>query len=110
VRAARIIEAASGYVYYVSLRGITGAAHLDAARVAASVAALKDKTTVPIAVGFGIRDAASAQAVARAADAVVIGSRLIEVIEDAPPEQAAQAAYAWLKSIREALDAPNADE
>lgn len=109
-RAARIVAAASGYVYYVSLRGITGAAHLDAASVAASVAALKDKTNVPIAVGFGIRDAASAQAVARAADAVVIGSRLIEVIEDAPPEQAAQAAYAWLKPVREALDAPHADE
>ncbi len=80
-RVAAVAEHASGYVYYVSLKGITGAGHLDTESVAARVPAIRACTRVPVGVGFGIRDAASAQAVARVADAVVIGSRLIQEME-----------------------------
>ena len=72
---------ARGYVYYVSLKGVTGAGHLDTAEVAARLAEIRRHVSLPIGVGFGIRDAASAQAIAAHADAVVIGSRIIEEIE-----------------------------
>lgn len=103
-RIARIARVASGYLYYVSLKGITGAGHLDVAGVAARIPAIKAKTSVPVGVGFGIRDAASAQAVARVADAVVIGSRLIEEIESVPAPEAVPAVEKFLRHIRAALD------
>ncbi len=104
-RIERIARVASGYLYYVSLKGITGAGHLDVAGVAARIPAIKAKTAVPVGVGFGIRDAASAQAVARVADAVVIGSRLIEEIENAPADQVVSAVETFVRAIRGALDA-----
>jgi tryptophan synthase alpha chain len=95
----------SGYLYYVSLRGVTGASHIDLGDVAARIPKIRAATNLPIGVGFGIRDAESARKVAQAADAVVIGSRIIQEIEAGAPEQAASRVKAFLKPIREALDA-----
>ena len=80
---------ASGYVYYVSLKGVTGAGHLDTAGVAAMVPRIRAQVTVPVGVGFGIRDAASALAVAQVADAVVIGTRLVQLLEAQPRDNVA---------------------
>jgi tryptophan synthase alpha chain len=104
-RIVAVARIARGYVYYVSLKGVTGAGHLDTAEVASKLARIRKHVTLPVGVGFGIRDAASAQAIAAHADAVVIGSRIIEEIEAGPPMQAAARAGAWLKIIRQALDA-----
>ena len=95
---------ARGYVYYVSLKGVTGAGHLDTAEVARKVAEIRRHVKLPVGVGFGIRDAASAQAIAAHADAVVIGSRVIQEIEGGPPSGAAERAGAWIATIRRALD------
>jgi len=104
-RIEQVAQIARGYVYYVSLNGVTGAAHLDAAEVAARVQAIRARIPVPVGVGFGIRDAGTAQAIARVADAVVIGSKLIATMEEtAGDEQAAiTAAASWLAEIRQAL-------
>ncbi|MDP3611113.1 MAG: tryptophan synthase subunit alpha, partial [Rubrivivax sp.] len=96
---------ASGYVYYVSLKGVTGAGHLDTAAVAEMVPRIKAHVSVPVGVGFGIRDAATARAVAQVADAVVIGSRLIQILETETRHNAAPAARAFMAEIRAALDA-----
>jgi tryptophan synthase alpha chain len=104
---ARIItigRMARGYVYYVSLKGVTGAGHLDVAGVVARLAEIRRHIALPVGVGFGIRDAASAQAIAAHADAVVIGSRIIEEIEGGPAAQAPERAAAWLATIRTAMD------
>jgi tryptophan synthase alpha chain len=103
-RIARVAAVASGYIYYVSLKGITGAGHLDASAVAAKLPLIKAQTDVPVGVGFGIRDAASAQAVARVADAVVIGSRLLQELEAAGPGGAVAAIEEFVFGIRRALD------
>jgi len=95
----------SGYLYYVSLRGVTGASTIDLSDVAARIPKIRAATHLPIGVGFGIRDAASARRVAAAADAVVIGSRIIEEIEAGPPEAAVARVKAFLKPIRQAIDA-----
>jgi tryptophan synthase alpha chain len=104
-RIEQVARLASGYLYYVSLKGITGAGHLDVAEVGARLPAIRARCGLPIGVGFGIRDAASAAAVARVADAVVIGSRVIEEIEAAGRERAAPAAAAFIAGIRQAIDA-----
>ena len=96
---------ARGYVYYVSLKGVTGAGNLDTDEVARKVDEIRRHVKVPVGVGFGIRDAASAQAIAAHADAVVIGSRIIQEIEGGPPSGAAERAGAWVATIRRALDA-----
>ena len=103
-RMQRIAKLATGYVYYVSLKGVTGAGHLDTADVATHLAEIRRHIALPVGVGFGIRDAASAQAIARHADAVVIGSRIIAEIEGGDARDAAVRAGAWLSSIRRALD------
>ena len=95
---------ASGYLYYVSLKGITGAGNLDTASVAAKLPLIRKHSNVPVGVGFGIRDAASAVAVAQVADAVVIGSRLIQEMEATPRERAVEAVEALVREIRSALD------
>jgi tryptophan synthase alpha chain len=97
-------ELASGYVYYVSLKGVTGSGALDTAAVAQAVPRIKQFVNVPVGVGFGIRDAQSAKAVAAVSDAVVIGSRLIQLIEDQPHEKVASTAAQFLRDIRLALD------
>ena len=90
-RIAAVGKVARGYVYYVSLKGVTGAGHLDTAEVARKLAEIRRHVTLPVGVGFGIRDAASARAIAAHADAVVIGSRIIQEIEAGPPAGAAAA-------------------
>jgi tryptophan synthase alpha chain len=96
---------ASGYVYYVSLKGVTGAGHLDTEAVAAMLPRIRARVGVPVGVGFGIRDAATAQAVGRVADAVVIGSRLVQIMESQTRDTLAPAAAAFIAEIRSALDA-----
>ena len=71
----------SGFVYYVSITGITGAAAPDPKKVAASVAHIKAKTDLPVAVGFGVRTAEQAEAIGRGADGVVVGSAIVSVLE-----------------------------
>jgi tryptophan synthase alpha chain len=103
-RIAAVARIARGYVYYVSLKGVTGAGNLDTAEVARKLADIRRHVALPVGVGFGIRDAASAQAISAHADAVVIGSRIIQEIEGGPAETAAERAGAWLAGIRSALD------
>jgi tryptophan synthase alpha chain len=104
-RIREVARLASGYVYYVSLKGVTGAGHLDTAGVAEAVPRIRAHVTVPVGVGFGIRDAASARAVAEVADAVVIGTRLVQVLEAEPRDNVARAAEEFMATIRAALDA-----
>ena len=104
--AARVIEVAkhaSGYVYYVSLKGVTGAANIDLGAIASRLAELREHIQLPIGVGFGIRDAASAQAVAKVADSVIIGTRLVQEIEE-HGASAAQRLSAFLREVRSAMD------
>jgi tryptophan synthase alpha chain len=96
---------ASGYVYYVSLRGVTGANNVDFSEIAEKIPKIREATRLPIGVGFGIRDAESARQVAKSADAVVIGSRIIQEIESGSAETAVSRVIAFLKPIRQALDA-----
>jgi tryptophan synthase alpha chain len=104
-RIEQVARVGSGYLYYVSLRGVTGAANLDYAEVSSRIPKIRAATRLPIGVGFGIRDAASAREVARTADAVVIGSRIIQEIEAGSADQAVARVKAFLKPIRQALDA-----
>jgi tryptophan synthase alpha chain len=106
-RIGKVLALASGYVYYVSLKGITGGT-LDSADVFRRVTAIKAWTALPVGVGFGIRDADTACAVAEAADAVIIGTRLIQLLEDGATEGAAQRVGDFIASIRAALDARSA--
>ena len=95
---------ASGYVYYVSLKGVTGAGHLDTAAVASMVPRIKAFVKLPVGVGFGIRDAATARAVADVSDAVVIGTALVQLLEACPRDTVAAAAGNFIAGIRAALD------
>jgi tryptophan synthase alpha chain len=103
-RMAQVARVASGYVYYVSLKGVTGAGTLDVAQVEAMLPRIREHVNIPVGVGFGIRDAETARAVGRAADAVVIGSRLIQLIENEPHEKVIAVATNFLRGIRKALD------
>jgi tryptophan synthase alpha chain len=103
-RLRQVAELGRGYLYYVSLRGVTGASHIDARDVADRVSHVRQFTSLPVGVGFGIRDAASARAVGGAGDAVIIGSALIEAIEKAPADQAAARAARFIAPIRASLD------
>ncbi|MCC6534826.1 MAG: tryptophan synthase subunit alpha [Burkholderiales bacterium] len=103
-RMREIAAVARGYVYYVSLTGVTGARHLDLAAVQAKLARLRQLTVLPIGVGFGIRDGETARAVAAFADAVVIGSALVETIEAAAAAHAPERAGEFVGAIRRALD------
>lgn len=106
-RMKRICETASGFVYYVSLKGVTGAANLDMDTVTKRLDELRAHTDLPLAVGFGVKDAKGAAAVARVADAVVIGSALVSRLAEADNLDAARdAATIFLKPLRRALDEP----
>jgi tryptophan synthase alpha chain len=109
-RVERVVEVASGYIYYVSLRGVTGAGNLDVADVAAHLAAIRRKTKLPLGVGFGIRDGETARAIGANADAVIIGSALIQEMETAGPGAAVDRAGAFVAGIRQALDRPAVKE
>jgi tryptophan synthase alpha chain len=102
-----IVRQASGFLYYVSLKGVTGAQNLDIADVADKVAAIRSKTDLPIAVGFGVRDASTAKAVANVADAVVVGSRMVQTIEQAAEldgKNLVSKLAALTAELREAID------
>ena len=104
---ARIIaigRMARGYVYYVSLKGVTGASHIDTSEVARKLAEIRRHVTIPVGVGFGIRDAATARAVGAVADAVVIGTRLVQLLAAAPRERVAQVGAQFIAEMRAALD------
>lgn len=105
-RARKICEQASGYVYYVSLKGVTGSAALNVTEVAEKLEQLRGVTDLPIGVGFGIRDGASAAAVASVADGVVVGSVLVNQIAAhlGEPEQARAAITAIIRDMRAAMD------
>jgi tryptophan synthase alpha chain len=103
-RIAAVARAARGFVYYVSLKGVTGAANLDLSAVQTRVAQLRQQIALPIGVGFGIRDGATAKAMAEFADAVVIGSRIVQEIESAPAEAVVVRVETLVKSIRTTMD------
>nr|WP_073109084.1 tryptophan synthase subunit alpha [Pollutimonas bauzanensis] len=115
-RIRKVAQVARGYVYYVSLKGVTGAGNIDTADVARRLAQIRKHVSLPVGVGFGIRDADSARRLAEHADAVVIGSKLIETMEQAVAAalrdgladadvdaSAIKAASDWLGTIRQAL-------
>jgi len=103
-RMAQVAKVASGYVYYVSLKGVTGSGALDTDAVEAMLPRIRAHIDVPVGVGFGIRDAATAKTIAKVADAVVIGSKIIQLIEHQPREQVAATAQSFLREIRAAID------
>jgi tryptophan synthase alpha chain len=102
-----ICDAAGGFVYYVSVKGVTGASHLDLAAVREKLQQIKSATDLPVGVGFGIKDAETAAAVAQVADAVVVGSALVSRVEAlaAEPEKIGGALHEILSSMRQAMDA-----
>lgn len=100
----RVVQLASGYLYYVSLAGVTGAGHMDLGDVLAKLNAIRAKTPLPVGVGFGIRDGATARSICAVADAAIIGSRIIQEIESAPAEAPARVGR-FLREIRTAMDA-----
>jgi tryptophan synthase alpha chain len=99
-----IVNQASGFVYYVSLKGVTGAKNLDIVEVAGRVKDIRGKTDIPIGVGFGVRDAATAKAVADIADAVVVGSRMVQAIEQSTEANVATNVAALMTELRSAID------
>lgn len=103
-RIAQVARVGSGFSYYVSLKGVTGAQNIDTQEVASRIATIRQYVKLPIGVGFGIRDGATAKAVASVADAVVIGSRIIQELENTPRAQAVEAVQAFVSGIRRALD------
>jgi tryptophan synthase alpha chain len=104
-RVAAITRQARGFVYYVSLKGVTGAVHLDLGEVASRVAAIRASAGLPVGVGFGIRDAGTARRIAEVADAVVIGSRIVQEIENSSPEALLDNVKHFVADVRAALDA-----
>ncbi len=92
-----------GYLYYVSLKGVTGAANIDVGDVARRLERIRSYTALPVGVGFGIRDGETARTIGQIADAVVIGSRLVQEIE-AAPDAAVARARAFMAGIRGAMD------
>jgi tryptophan synthase alpha chain len=96
----------SGYLYYVSLKGVTGAGHIDLNDVEEKLALIRQNTQLPVGVGFGVKDAETAKTVASVADGVVVGSALISRIEAnlENPEVARQEIIDLLKSMRQAMD------
>ncbi|MEH6823142.1 MAG: tryptophan synthase subunit alpha [Motiliproteus sp.] len=105
-RIKRICQSSSGYVYYVSVKGVTGSAELDVAAVEANVNNIRQYTNLPVGVGFGIRDSASAAAVSRVSDGVIVGSVLVNKIAELQhqPEQIPAAVAEIIASMRSAMD------
>jgi tryptophan synthase alpha chain len=100
-----IVNQASGFVYYVSLKGVTGAANLDIVEVASRVASIRQQTNLPVGVGFGIRDAATAKATAAIADAVVVGSRMVLAIEASNETNLLSNVATLMAELKAAVDA-----
>jgi tryptophan synthase alpha chain len=104
-RVTAIVRLARGFIYYVSLKGVTGAGHLDVADVADKVATIRLHTELPVGVGFGVRDAATAKAIAAIGDAVVVGSRMVQEIENSSTENVADNLARLTAELRAAIDA-----
>ena len=104
-RMRQVARVASGYVYYVSLKGVTGAGHLDTDAVEQALPRIRRHVNIPVGVGFGIRDAATAKAIGKVADAVVIGTKIIQLLEAQPRDKSVAAVAEFLRGIRSALDA-----
>jgi tryptophan synthase alpha chain len=111
VRVRRITETASGFVYYVSLKGVTGAARLDLDEVRARLTKLRGLTALPVGVGFGVRDAATAAALAGSADAVIVGSAVVSRIAEHKHDAARMTAevQGFVAGLRQAMDAARAN-
>ena len=99
-----IVNQASGFLYYVSLKGVTGAANMDVDQVKARVAEIRTKTNLPIGVGFGVKDAATAKKVAEFADAIVVGSRMVVTIENSTEDNLMQNISQLMQQLRAAID------
>lgn len=104
-RMAHVAQLATGYVYYVSLKGVTGAGHLDTGAVEAAIPRIRQHFSIPVGVGFGIRDAQTACAIGRTADAVIIGTRIIQLLEGLSGANARAAIQDFLGDVRRSLDA-----
>lgn len=106
-RIEQVCEYGSGYVYYVSVKGVTGSAALDVNEVASKLEVIRRHTSMPVGVGFGIRDGASAAAVSKIADGVIVGSVLVNAIAEKAnqPEEIAIDVAAILAQMRSAMDA-----
>ena len=106
-RMAKIAKHAKGFIYYVSLKGVTGRANIDVVEVAEKLAILRECTDLPLGVGFGIRNGSSAAAVSEVADAVVVGSSLVNCIADnaSKPEDLPAAVANVLAEMRHAINA-----
>ncbi len=103
-RIERVARQARGYVYYVSLKGVTGAGHLDLAAIAGKIPELRRHIKLPIGVGFGIRDGETARSVAGLCDGVVVGSRIVQLIEDSPEQEVLARVGELVKALRFAVD------
>ncbi|ALG66752.1 tryptophan synthase subunit alpha [Beggiatoa leptomitoformis] len=103
-RVKRICTQASGYLYYVSLKGVTGSANLDTDAVQAKITNIRKYTQLPIGVGFGIRDAETAGKIAKISEAVIVGSALVQRIETTAPEQLLTVLPAFLRELRIGMD------
>lgn len=99
-----VVQQARGFIYYVSLKGVTGSATLDVAEAAARIEKIKAETDLPVGVGFGISDAQSAKAMGAVADAVIVGSAFVKQFAQLEPEQAVIATVNKVKELRAALD------
>jgi len=106
-RVKQVCDKASGYIYYVSLKGVTGAANLDTAEVASRVAHIKSFSQIPVAVGFGIRDGQTAAAISKTADAIVVGSVLVSLVAEYgnKPDELHQKMFDTVNAMRLAMDA-----
>jgi tryptophan synthase alpha chain len=104
-RVEQVAAAAGGFMYYVSLKGVTGSANLDTEEVARKLDMVRKHCKLPLGVGFGIRDAATAEAVARIADAVVVGSRIVNEIESAPEGDCVNRVKHLVAELRRGVDA-----
>jgi tryptophan synthase alpha chain len=106
-RIKKIVAVAKGYIYYVSLKGVTGAGHLELDAVQSKVAQIKQHTSLPIAIGFGVKNPDIAANIAKIGDAVVVGSALINCITDneGDEQQGRQAISSMLSDMRKSMDA-----
>ena len=108
-RMEHVAKLAKGYVYYVSLKGVTGASHLDLNHVNSKLAELRSYITIPIGVGFGVRDGQTARAISEQADAVVVGSRIVEEIERSSASDLLTNVGNLVQSLRHAIDSTEVD-
>ena len=99
-----VSQASSGYIYYVSLKGVTGASNVNVAEVATITDQIRAQTTTPLAIGFGIRDAESAKKLSQSEDAVIIGSKLVQLLEESSADTRLQSLKSFIRGIRAALD------